>query len=143
MAYYKIIKGWPGEHTLDYQFTPDSTTITLGVCSIVPGTIFCVSTDGTAIVGTYNGDPWADAGDFFFFCFDVDSVTSKVMGIPGNIIVEVDSDSYVAGTYAPATPVTCTGGKFDEVLATSKKTIGYVLSHNAVTGYLQILMREN
>jgi len=137
MAYYKIIKGWPGEHTLDYQFTPAS-----GV-TITPGQIFCVDSTGTAIAGTYNGDPWADAGDFFFFCFDVDAITSKVMGVPGNIIVEVDSDSYVAGTYAPATAVTCTAGKFDEVLSTGKRTIGYVLANDAVTGKIQILMKEN
>ena len=137
MAYYKIIKGWPGEHTLDYQFTPAN-----GV-TIVPGQIFCVSSAGTAIAGTYNGDPWADAEDLFFFCFDTDSITGKVMGLPGNIIVEVDSNSYVAGTYAPITKVTCTSGKFDEVLSTSKKTIGYVLSHDATTGYLQILLTSN
>lgn len=137
MAYYKIIKGWPGEHTLDYQFVPAN-----GV-TITPGQIFCVSTAGTAIAGTYDGDPWADASDLFFFCFDVDTVTGKVMGIPGNIIVEVDSDSYVAGTYAPTTAVTCTGGKFDEVLSTSKKTIGKVLANDATTGKLQILMKKN
>lgn len=134
MAYYKIIKGWPGEHTLDYQFTPAN-----GV-TIVPGQIFCVSTAGTAIAGTYDATPFADAADLFFFCFDVDSITGKVMGLPGNIIVEVDSASYVAGTYAPATAVTCTGGKFDEVLSTGKRTIGYVLSKNATTGVIQILM---
>jgi len=132
---YKIVKGWPGEHTLDYQFTPAS-----GV-TITPGQMFCVSTAGTAIVGTYlaNG---SDAGDLHFFCFDVDSITGKVMGIPGNIIVEVDSTGYVAGTYSVSTNVTCTAGKFD-VIDTSTKVIGKVIYKNAVTGVMQILIKSN
>ena len=136
---YKIIKGWPGEHTLDYQFTPAN-----GV-TIVPGTMFCVSTAGTAIAGTYDSGA-GDAGDLHFFCFDVDNITGKVMGLPGNIIVEVDATNTVncvAGTYAPAAPVTCTAGAFTDVLTTSKKTVGYVLSHDTVSNLVHILIIGN
>lgn len=132
---YKIIKGWPGEHTLDYQFTP-ATGVT-----ITPGQMFCVSTAGEAIAGTYatNG---ADAGDLHFFCFDVDTITGRVMGIPGEIIVEVDSTGYVAGSYAVAANVTCTGGLFD-VINTSTKAVGKVLYINAVTGIMHIYIKSN
>ena len=132
---YKIVKGWPGEHTLDYQFTPAN-----GV-TILPGQMFCVSTAGTAIAGTYatNG---SDARDLHFFCFDVDAVTDKVMGLPGNIIVEVDTDGYVAGAYSVSTNVTCTGGLFD-VINTSTKVIGKVIYKNATTGVMQILIKSN
>lgn len=137
MAYYKIIKGWPGEHTLDYQFTPAN-----GV-TITPGQMFCVSTAGTAIAGTYDSGA-GDAADLHFFCFDVDTITGKVMGIPGNIIVEVDSDSYVTGsTYAVGKEVTCTAGKFDDVLTTSKKVVAKVLYQNTTTGIKHFLIVNN
>lgn len=135
MAYYKIVKGWPGEHTLDYQFVPAN-----GV-TIVAGEMFCVNTTGTAIAGTYASNG-SDATDFHFFCFDVDTVTGKVMGLPGDCIVEVDSDSYVAGSYHVSDNVTCTGGKFD-VIASSTKVIGKVLAIDSTTGYMQILIKSN
>lgn len=132
---YKIIKGWPGEHTLDYQFTPAN-----GV-TIVAGDMFCVSSAGTAIAGTYDSNG-ADAADLHFFCFDVDSITGKVMGLPGNIIVEVDSSNYVAGSYSVADNVTCTTNKFD-VIASSTKVVGKVLYKNATTGVMHILVKPN
>lgn len=132
---YKIIKGWPGEHTLDYQFTPAS-----GV-TIVAGDVFCVGSTGEAIAGTYAANG-ADATDFHFFCFDVDTITGKVMGIPGNIIVEIDSDQYVAGSYSVSDSVTATTNKFD-VISSSTKAIGKVLYKNATTGIMHILMKNN
>ena len=132
---YKIIKGWPGEHTLDYQFTLAANA------TVVPGDMFCVSTAGTAIAGTYASNG-SDAADLHFFCFDVDTITGKVMGLPGNIIVELESGDYTAGSYAPAQNVTCTANKID-VISSSTKVVGKVLSLNATTGTMQVLIKGN
>lgn len=132
---YKIIKGWPGEHTLDYQFTPAN-----GV-TINPGDMFCVSTAGTAIAGTYASDG-SDAADLHFFCFDVDSITGKVMGLPGNIIVQLESGDYTSGSYAPAQKVTCTSNKID-VVSSSTKVIGQVLKIDSTTGTMDVYIKSN
>lgn len=132
---YKIIKGWPGEHTLDYQFT-----VANGV-TINPGDFFCVSSAGTAIAGTYASNG-SDTTDLYFFCFDVDTITGKVMGLPGNIILELESGDYTTGSYSPATQVTIVANKIANV-DTSTRVVGQVLNVNATTGTIQVYIKPN
>jgi hypothetical protein len=138
---YQIIKGWPSEGAIDMSITLDTDVeLTEGMGGAIE------ATGGKGIVGDYDEDG-SDAALLPFFCIGVDNVTGKVLGLMSGCMIEVDSDHYEAGSYAPGVAVTLKDGKFDIIDLTVGATtaasdyrpvIGRVLSYDAVSGKLVV-----
>jgi hypothetical protein len=138
---YQILKGWPSEGAIDMSIALDTDVV------LPEGTGGAIeATGGKGILGNYDEDG-TDAGLLPFFCIGVDNVTGKVLGLMSNCMIEVDSDHYEAGSYAPGVAVTLKGGKFDiinvVVGATTgasdyRPVVGRVLSYDAASGKLVI-----
>jgi len=131
---YKVIKGWPSEGAIDMS-------ISLAVAgAVVAGDCGVINSSGVGVIGAYNVTG-ADAGTLEpFFCIDVDSVTGKVLGLMSPCMIEVDTDHFVAGSYAPGKAVSMAGGKFSLIAATEdlRRVVGTVFAYDSSVGTLTI-----
>ena len=128
---YQIVRGWPSAGALDEPLVAADGVV------IEKGSVATLDAAGNAIVADYASDG-SNAGDLAFFVIDNDALAKTLVGIKAGMIIECDSDHYVAGAYAVNQPLTATGGKFGPV-SNDEKVVGKVRSFDSVTGQMRFV----
>jgi len=137
---YQITKGWPSQAAIDEIIT----LATEG--TVVPGMFGIIEADGEAAPGTYPLTAGVTSLLPVFFCIDEDKITQKVTGLMSDCMIVLDSDHYVAGSFAPGQNLslgatTETAGKL-EIIADSgdaRPCVAKVISYSATPGKLKVL----
>ena len=132
---YQVVKGWPSDGAIDEVITlATAGTVTPGLCGVI-------DSSGEGLIGAYPTTEGATSIYPAFFCIDADEVTGKVTGLMSPCVIEMDSDHYAAGAYAPGVKLSLTDGKFSIIAATgdARPAVASVLAYNATTGKLRVL----
>ena len=109
--------------------------------NITPGSVYMLGNTGMAEVGNYTSNG-SNANQIPFFCIDVDTTNSNVIGLTGNFMVELDSDLYVSGNYSSNLGVTASNGKIS-IPGGSERIIAYVINYSSSTGKLVLTWKDN